>query len=47
MSDKEKKEKKDVAQNELPVCTKSFDQENHRLQDDDDPCVDGENRDKK
>lgn len=32
---------------DLPPCTKSFDQENHRLQDDDEPCVDGENRDKK
>ena len=32
---------------ELPVCTKSFDPESQRLQDDDSPCVDGENRDKK
>ena len=46
MSDNEKKHEDDAKQNELPVCTKSFDPESQRLQDDDAPCVDGENRDK-
>lgn len=47
MSDKEKKHDEEVKKKELPVCTKSFDPESQRLQDDDAPCADGENRDKK
>ncbi len=45
MSDNENQsETRDAS--DLPPCTKSFDPENQRLQDDDEPCVDGENRDK-
>lgn len=44
MSDKQNQSEK-TETDELPVCTKSFDPESQRLQDDDSPCVDGENRD--
>ncbi|HHU37338.1 MAG TPA: hypothetical protein GXZ47_08930 [Treponema sp.] len=47
MSEPKDQTKKTTKTEEVPVCTKPFNPESQRLQDDDEPCSDGENRNKK